>query len=196
MSPLTHLLASWVVAAKTNDNLRDVRLVTLAGVLPDADGFGLVIDMIKDPSLKNGAYYYQEYHHWLAHGIFGGLAIALLLTCFAQRRWRVFLLALLTFHLHLVCDFVGSRGPTVNDLWPIFYLGPLTRHPMWTWVHQWALDGWQNRIISVALFLGVLWMAMRRGDSVVGVFNRRADGVFVGILRKWRDALTVKFALR
>ena len=84
MSPFTHFLASWIVAAKATDNLKDARLVALAGILPDADGFGLVIDMIKDPSLKQGAYYYQEYHHWLAHGILGGLVISLLLTCFAQ----------------------------------------------------------------------------------------------------------------
>jgi hypothetical protein len=39
MSPLTHLLASWIVAAKTTDNPRDRRLVTLAGVAPDLDGW-------------------------------------------------------------------------------------------------------------------------------------------------------------
>jgi hypothetical protein len=32
-------------------------------------------------------------------------------------------------------------------------------------------------------------MASRREDSVVGVFNRRADRVFVGVLHKWRLAL-------
>jgi len=38
MSPETHLLASWIVAAKTTDNPRDCRLVTLAGILPNGDG--------------------------------------------------------------------------------------------------------------------------------------------------------------
>ncbi len=38
MSPETHLLASWIIAAKATDNPRDCRLVTLAGILPDADG--------------------------------------------------------------------------------------------------------------------------------------------------------------
>ncbi len=45
MSPLTHLLASWIIAVKTTDNLRDRRLVTLAGVAPDLDGLGIIIDI-------------------------------------------------------------------------------------------------------------------------------------------------------
>ena len=58
MSPLTHLLASWIIAAKTTDNLRDQRLVTLAGVAPDIDGLGLIPDLLTGKSN-----YYQEYHH-------------------------------------------------------------------------------------------------------------------------------------
>jgi hypothetical protein len=46
MSPITHLLASWIVAAKTTDNLRDRRLVTLAGVAPDLDGLGIIVRFI------------------------------------------------------------------------------------------------------------------------------------------------------
>jgi inner membrane protein len=45
MSPETHLFASWIIATKTTRNLRDSRLVTLAGILPDADGLGLIVDM-------------------------------------------------------------------------------------------------------------------------------------------------------
>ena len=66
MTPIAHLLTSWIIATKTTNNVRDVRLVTLAGILPDADGFGLVVDLIKDPSLQQSAFYYQKYHHWLA----------------------------------------------------------------------------------------------------------------------------------
>ena len=58
MSPLTHLVASWIVAAKTTDNLRDRRLVTLAGVAPDLDGLGLLIDY------ANGAFTSGHYHYY------------------------------------------------------------------------------------------------------------------------------------
>ena len=192
MSPVTHLFASWIIAAKTTDNSRDCRLVTLAGFLPDADGLGLLLDVASGALAKGNAPYYQRYHHFLLHGIFGGLLITVLLTAFARRRVRVAFLALVVFHLHLLCDLVGSRGPSPEDLWPIFYLGPFRKDPMWIWKGQWALDAWPNRLLSAALFCWTLWLGARLGHSVAGVFNRRADAVITGVLRGWRDALVRK----
>jgi hypothetical protein len=189
MSPVTHLLASWLVAAKTTDNPRDCRLVTLAGLLPDADGLGLAVDLANHALGHDTSFlYYSRYHHFLLHGVFGGVLIAAALACFAWRRGRVALLALGVFHLHLLCDFVGSRGPAPEDLWPIFYLGPFSKEWMWFWRGQWALDSWPNRLLAVALLASTLWLAVRQGHSVVGVFSRRADQVFVNVLRGWRAA--------
>jgi hypothetical protein len=189
MSPGTHLLASWLIAAKATDNPRDCRLVTLAGILPDADGLGLLADIFNSSFRHKQTFYYGAYHHWYLHGAFGGILIAALLTCFARRRGRVALLALLVFHLHLLCDLAGSRGPSPADLWPVYYFGPFSsRHGVWLWHGQWRLDGWINRIITVALFLWALWLASKREDSVVGVFNRHLDKTFVRVLRKWRLA--------
>ena len=189
MSPETHLLGSWIIAAKTTDNPRDCRLVTLAGILPDLDGLGLVVDLGRSALGLSNRHFYGNYHHYLLHGVFGGVLITAVLTCFARRRWRVALLALLLFHLHLLCDFVGSRGPAPTDLWPIYYLGPFTQHPVWEWAGQWRLDGWFNRYLTVALFLWALWLPIKLGHSVVGVFNRRADQAVVGVLRKWHGDL-------
>jgi len=190
MSPETHLLASWIIAAKTTKNLRDCRLVTLAGILPDADGLGLLVDVANQALGRRPTFYYQNYHHFLLHGALGGVLIAAVLAGFARQRWRVAWLALLVFHLHLLCDFVGSRGPSPTDLWPIYYLGPFTLNSWcWYWKGQWQLDGWQNRYLSVALFFWALWLATELGHSFVGVFNRRADEIFVGVLRKWRCSI-------
>ncbi len=190
MSPETHLLASWIIAAKTTDNPRDCRLVTLAGLLPDADGLGLIVDVVGGWLGTKQTHLYAQYHHYLLHGALGGILIAAVFACFAKRRWRVALLALLVFHLHLLCDFVGSRGPALEDLWPIFYLGPFDKDPMWVWKGQWRLDSWINRYLTVALFVWALWLPVRLGYSVVGVFSGRADQVFVGVLRKWHDGWT------
>ena len=46
MSPLTHLVGSWLIAVATTDNPRDRKLVTWAGVLPDADGLGVIPDVV------------------------------------------------------------------------------------------------------------------------------------------------------
>jgi inner membrane protein len=188
MSPITHLLASWVIAAKTTDNPRDCRLVALAGILPDADGFGIFLDLACEATGNKNTLFYEHYHHYLLHGAFGGVAIALFLACFTRQRWRVALLALGVFHLHLLCDLVGSRGPSPLDLWPIFYYGPFDKDPMWLWKGQWALDAWPNRLLSMVLLVWALRLAVRRGDSFVGVFNRRADAAFVGVLRSWLAA--------
>jgi hypothetical protein len=167
--------------------------VALAGVLPDLDGLGLFLDGINRSLLHEKSFYYERYHHYLLHGIFGGVLISLLLTCFAQQKVRVAVLALLVFHLHLLCDFVGSRGPDTFDLWPIFYFGPFTKDPMWIWKGQWPLDSWLNRLLTVALFAWALWLAVPRGYSFVGVFSRRMDRTFVGVLRKWRADLTARW---
>ena len=187
MSPFTHLIGSWLVASATTSNPRDRKLVTLAGVLPDADGLGAVADVVG--SFISGKectfYYYQTYHHFLLHGWPGAVAISMLLTFFARQRRQVFLLCLLTFHLHLLCDLLGSRGPTIGDLWPICYSEPVFRHPIWFWKGQWKLDGWQNQTIFIILLATSLWLAVKRGYSFVEVVSRRLDFVFVQVLQKW-----------
>lgn len=191
MSPLTHFVGSWLVGAVVTDNPRDRRLVTLAGVLPDADGLGILVDWTK--ALMTGKAttyaYYQHYHHLLLHGWPAAILIAAILAAGGKSRMRVALGCLVTFHLHLLCDLIGSRGPAPTDLWPICYSEPLFRHPIWFWKNQWKLDGWQNQLVFLGVFATALGMAIQRGYSCVGVFSQRADAVFVGVLRKWRDQL-------
>ena len=67
---------------------------------------------------------------------------------------------------------------------------------MWIWKYQWPLFGWENCVISIALFVWALAMTFQRGDSIVGVFNRRADAVFVGTLQRWRESFRVRFEKR
>ena len=194
MTPLTHLVGSWLVASATTNNPRDRKLVTLAGVLPDADGLGMLADFAKSwVTGKECTFaYYQQYHHLLLHGWPGAILVSGLLTLFARQRWRVLGLCLLTYHLHLLCDLVGSRGPTPGDLWPICYSEPLFRHPIWFWRHQWALDGWQNQTLFGVIFAISFWVAVKKGCSFVEVLGTRLDGVFVGVLRKWHRQLFVK----
>jgi hypothetical protein len=189
VNPETHLLVSWVIGAKATDNARDCRLVTLAGILPDADGLGLVIDAINRSFGGGKTFFYQHYHHYLLHGLFGAILITALLTCFARRKLRVALLCLLVVHLHILCDLAGSRGPDPVDLWPIFYFGPFTKESMWIWRGQWPLDAWRNRVLTVGLFIWASWLAVPLGYSFVGVFSRRLDRVFVEVLRKWHTNL-------
>jgi LexA-binding, inner membrane-associated putative hydrolase len=191
MSPITHFIGSWLIASVVTDNPRDRKLVTLAGVLPDADGLGVVADVVgvtirgEEPTF----HYYQQYHHLLLHGWPGAILVAALLTPFARRHARVAFFCLLTFHLHLLCDLLGSRGPSPADLWPICYGEPLFRHPIWFWKAQWRLDGWQNHTIFFMVFALSLWLAVKRGYSMVEFLGARADAAVVGVLRKWRASI-------
>ena len=191
MSPITHFIGSWLVASVATNHSRDRKLVTLAGILPDVDGLGMVVDVVG--GLMSGTEitfnHYQQYHHYLLHGWPGALALIPVLTCLGRERWRVLLLCLLTFHLHLLCDFLGSRGPSPDDLWPIAYGEPFFRHPKFVWSGQWKLGGWQNQIVSVVIFAVALWQATKKGCSFVECFNRRMDAIFVGVLQKWRTKL-------
>ena len=190
MNPETHLFASWIIGAKATDNARDCRLVALAGILPDADGLGLVVDGLTRVLGLQPTFLYANYHHYLLHGAFGAILITALLVWFAHQKWRVAVLSLVVFHLHLLCDLVGSRGPDPVDLWPIFYLGPFSKDPVWLWRGQWPLDFWFNRWLSVALLAWALWLAVVRGYSFVGVFSRRLDVTFVRVLRKWNQDIS------
>ncbi len=187
MSPLTHLLGSWVIAVHTTKTPRDCRLVTLAGILPDLDGLGLIGDLCSRGFGLRPTQFYAHYHHYLLHGALGAALIAIALTLFAESRWRVLILAILVTHIHFLCDFLGSRGPSPEDLWPIFYLGPFDKDPMWIWKGQWRLDAWPLRVVTVALFCWSLQLAISRKFSVVGTFNARVDAVFISVLQKWRE---------
>lgn len=187
MSPIAHFVGSWLVATAVVNNPRDRRLVTLAGILPDADGLGIVVDVAKHfvTGQELNFLYYQKFHHVWCHGWPAAVLFSAALACLARQPWRVAMGCLLTFHLHLLCDLLGSRGPTPGDLWPICYSEPIFRHPIWFWKYQWRLDGWQNAVSFIGLFFVAIVVAVRRGCSFVEVFSQRADAVFVGVLQKW-----------
>lgn len=194
MSPLTHLLASWVVAVQTTDNPRDTRLVALAGVAPDLDGLGILVDWTNQLLGRPETDYYHIYHHWYGHGLLAALIVSAVFAGFAKQRWRVFALALAMFHLHLLFDLAGSRGPSPKDLWPIYYFGPFRYRPMWVWPHQWPLDGWQNHTITWVLLIWATCIALKKGKSFFGVFSHRFDDIFVTVIRKWKTQIAARVA--
>ena len=110
MSPATHLLASWMIDARTCDNQRDVRLVTLAGVLPDLDGLGYAADIVNHWLHRPDFELYQKYHHIWTHGLPAAVVFAAVFAYFAKQRKKVFFLSLITFHLHLLCDLGDALG--------------------------------------------------------------------------------------
>jgi len=168
MNPVTHLLASWSVADVLGLRGRDRVAVTWCGVLPDADGLGLLVDGAN--RLLGQAHtwhYYGAYHHALLHGLFAAVMIPLTLSIFAVNRLRACAAGSLVVHIHFLCDVAGSRGPDLQDLWP--------------------LDAWPNIAITLLLVAFAPYRAVGEGCSPLGVFSAAGDRVFVEKVRGyWR----------
>jgi hypothetical protein len=183
MNPITHLLAAWTLADNAVVDDRDRGLVTWAGVLPDIDGLGFIADKGQVILTGSGGWHYTDYHHQLLHGLPGALLLSGLLAIGGVRRARVFAFGFLAVHLHLLCDFLGSRGPTAADIWPIWYLAPFSQRPMWFWQGQWPLNAWPNALLTVSLLAYAGWAGVKRGHTPVALFSLRADSQVVAALR-------------
>jgi len=182
VSPVTHALISWLVAnIPKNSSRRDRALVTAAGVAPDLDGLGAIAELATQNS-QSPLLWFTEYHHALHTALFGVLLAALAFAV-ARRRWATAVLALAAFHLHLLCDVAGGRGPDGYP-WPIPYLAPFSQAWQLQWEGQWALNAWPNFAITGAALLLTFFLAWDRGYSPVGLFSERADRAFVETLRK------------
>jgi hypothetical protein len=182
MSPVSHFLIGWVAANSATLNRRERAAVTIAGVIPDVDGLGIVAEIATRNS-SHPLMWWSEYHHVLGHNIGFCLLVTAVGFALATKRWLTATLVCLSFHLHLLCDLIGARGPD-GDQWPIPYLSPFSRAWQWTWSGQWALNSWPNLLIT-ALALGItLHLARKRGYSPLEMISSRADQTVVKTLRR------------
>ncbi|HVY72167.1 MAG TPA: metal-dependent hydrolase, partial [Verrucomicrobiae bacterium] len=111
MSPITHFLAGWTLANAARLKRRERWLVTLAGVIPDTDGLGLPVELLTRHSERPHPWW-SDYHHILGHNLLFALIVTAGCHCLAhEQRALTALLAAASFHLHLLCDLVGARGP-------------------------------------------------------------------------------------
>jgi hypothetical protein len=180
VNPVTHLLMGWTVAEPFLATRRDRALVTLAGIAPDVDGAGILVDLATGRHPSVGLY--ATHHHVLAHNLAAGVAVALAAFALARRRAACAVLALISFHLHLVGDLVGSAGPG-GSLWTLTYLYPFSMRTS-VWQGQWELDAWPNLLITALLLVAAAVAAVRRGRSPLELVSARADAALVAALRR------------
>lgn len=190
MNPITHGLAAWVLLANAprETTRRERVIVTAGGLIPDVDGVGAVPDVLTRWFTDNPTGFFQDYHHDLHTAWFAALTTlgaAALAEGGAARRARTAALFCLAFHLHLVCDVLGSAGPD-GSIWDIPYLRPFSEAHHWVWSGQWGLASWQNVTITVVLLLATAVLAVKRGRTLVEVVSTKADAAVV-------DALQARF---
>jgi len=175
VSPVTHFLHGWALAQFLAER-RDRIIVTVAAVVPDVDGLGIVPEILTRHS-AHPLIWFSEYHHFLAHNLWAALLTTVAAAALARKRLATALLACASFHLHLLGDVLGSRGPDGYQ-WPIQYLYPFSSKE-WVWRGQWPLASWQNVVVTVALLALAWYVARMKRITPVEVFSRRADAAVV-----------------
>ena len=153
-----------------------------AAVAPDIDGIGIIPELLTR-NTSHPLLWFSQYHHslhtlafalvcTLAAYLIAGPLPRLLAGSFSDftfgpdiRKPRpsnrrlpshpglTAFLVFISFHLHLLCDLIGARGPD-GDQWPIPYLKPFSNAVQLTWHGQWALNAWQNFVITGLLLAG------------------------------------------
>jgi membrane-bound metal-dependent hydrolase YbcI (DUF457 family) len=167
MQVLIHLAISWLIGHRLPER-RDRRLVTWSGVAPDLDAL----------SLLAGAAAYSEYHRVVTHSLVAAVVTTAICAACARKRWKVTLLSLLAFHVHLVCDLVGSGRD-----WPIVYFYPFSRHEFCT-PYGWPLASPQNAVAWLAAVALTIWIGITRGRTFAEAFlPARADAAVAKALR-------------
>jgi hypothetical protein len=182
VNPITHLLASWTVANIPTLERRDRAVVTVSGLVPDLDGAGAIVEVLTRET-NHPLYWWTDYHHVLGHNLGVGLALLVAGLAAGRRRAMTGLMAFLAFHLHLLGDIVGARGPEGFD-WPIPYMLPFSERLQLSWSGQWALNAWPNIVITIVLLAITFYLAWRRGFSPLEMISHKADRAFVGALHK------------
>ena len=180
MHPPTHALIGWAVANAVPDLSRRSRaIVFFASLIPDLDG----LTIVHPPT-------YEAWHRVLCHNLtfaFGFSALAFAVAAPGARRGLVAFLVFVNFHLHLLCDLLGSAGPPDDSgapsNWGIPYLQPISDHVIRNpW--QWQLRSWQNLLITLAALAWTIQIARRHGRSPVEPFSTRADAAVVEVVKR------------
>jgi hypothetical protein len=175
VSPIVHGELSWLLSQALRTR-RDRILVTCAGLAPDLDVL----------TILGGTDAFGTWHHVLTHGYVAAIAVTIAVGILARQRILSALLALVAFHLHLLCDLAGS-GPG----WPLVYFWPTSRHE-WFWSGQWNLASWQNSLIAVIVSVLCLATAFPLRRTIVELFAPRFDREVVKALwKRFRPASPV-----
>lgn len=178
MNIVTHGLISWCIAQRICTTKRDAALAATAGLLPDLDGAGALVDMVRGGEAE----YYSAYHHILGHNILFGILAASALGACANRRTHVAATSAGLFILHIVGDVVGSRGPD-GEAWAIPWLYPFDSTSTLLWSGQWEVNAWPNILFTIILLFLFFRQARDMGWSPLRYMSEHADAAFVSTLR-------------
>lgn len=170
MSPITHGMIGWIISQPL-DKRRDRIFVTIASLLPDFDGAGVVISIE----------YYSKYHHMFGHNIFFGILLYLVTLKFGIEKLKVSILVFVSFNFHILGDLLGSgSGWGIPYFWPINKKSFEFSHPF-----QWELDSWQNLLVTIICTFIIILFAINKKRTIVEVFSTKLDVKLIAVFENW-----------
>jgi hypothetical protein len=166
----THILSGWCAANLFPTLTPKQRLFCMiATTIPDLDGL----------SILGGQESYWHWHHRICHNLPFGIMACLLLATLSGRTFRLFLLYLCLFQLHLVMDVFGS-GPG----WGIYYFWPFSNWMFDNSPYSWEFFSWENISIAAAFLVWIIAIAVRLRRTPLEYPMPNLDRQLVAALRR------------
>lgn len=157
-------------------------MIAAAAVIPDFDALGAPFEILSKGTAWEVTWF-SDYHHILGHNLLMALLTAGVCGLLAENRRSVLFHAFFMFHLHLLGDIVGAKGPE-GEQWPIPYFTPFNRHFELVWSGQWEINAWPNILLTILLLMYSLKLMRDCGYSFLWFFSKRADTAFIQTLRR------------
>ncbi len=177
MNIITHALMGWCAGQKLSSKLPEVAVIAVASVIPDIDALGAVIDLARGGEAE----FFSAYHHKFGHCLLFCLLLMLIIHL-SRKNARLTLWFAIVFHLHLLCDIVGARGPDGYQ-WPVYYFFPFSEYGL-IWSQQWEINAWPNIVLTLWLLYLFLKQSAQAGFSPLMMLSRAADEQFVQTLQR------------
>jgi len=141
----------------------------IAATIPDLDGLSILF----------GQQAYWNWHHRVCHNLPFGILACLILATISGKTFRLFILYLALFHLHIDMDIFGS-----GQGWGIFYFWPFSNWMFDNTHLSWDFYSWQNLTIAGAFLIWSLIIAIRAGRTPLEAIMPDLDRQLVRVLRK------------
>lgn len=152
MDPFSHYMVTYAVGRKADVSINKMRAITLAGVIPDFDGFSIIFGFEAFRNFHGG-----PFHSILVASI---LALAITLGFYLFTKENVALFVFIGVFFHLLLDIPNTLGYQLAAE-GLYYLWPFSDYRI-------ALQNvvpepriWQIIIMSIIFFLSLAYFLMR-----------------------------------
>jgi hypothetical protein len=169
MSPLIHLITVWLIAILFSLELKERRIVVLAGIISDIDGALILISQDL----------FLEYHHSFGHSLIFGIPFILVISLIFSSKLRTKLIvsgvSLFAFISHLLLDIFGTNW-SVNPFYPILDLDLSISPTLSNEIIYWVLDP----IFAIIIFVLMAFIIYKKERSPVEFISVKLDKIMTG----------------